>query len=241
MKAVGMVYTDNPIFNHGDFRVQLRQQLLDQTSVRLRYQAQPDVFLQENFEQHTGLRLIQDERVSSHIGSLEFAQSFGQRWTIFVEGRYGARVYNDPFAQRDTRLWTIGPMIQWATAWGVTFTAEYLYERGLADGQGDTQLNDDVSYRYHLAELGMIVLLPRSWELSLSYIYGRKQFTTELAGDGEHFGRQDTSHQVHLELSHRFNERTSLLFGFRRTQRTSTNPLFPFNSTLVSAGVEYRF
>lgn len=90
MKAVGMVYTNKPIFNHGDFRAQLRQQLSDQTSVRLRYQAQPDVFLQENFEQRTGLHLIQDERVSSHIGSLELAQSFGQRWTVFVESRYGA-------------------------------------------------------------------------------------------------------------------------------------------------------
>ena len=123
----------------------------------------------------------------------------------------------------------------------MTVTVEYLYERGLADGRGDTRFNDDVSYQYHLAELAVTVPLPRSWELSLSYIYGRKQFTSELVGDTEHLGRRDMTHQGHAELSHNFNDRTSLMLGFRRTQRTSTNPLFPFNSTLFSVGVEYLF
>ena len=241
VKAVGLVYTDKPIFNHGDFRFQLRQRLSEHNSVRLRYQTQPDVFIQENFERRTGAHLIKDMRVTSHIGSLEVARSLGEHWKFLIEGRYGVRLYNDPFAERDTRLWTIGPAIQWAIGLGMTVTVEYLYERGLADGRGDTRFNDDVSYKYHLAELAVTVPLPRSWELSLGYIYGRKRFTSELVGDTEHLGRRDMTHQGHAELSHTFNDRTSLMFGFRRTQRTSTNALFPFNSTLFSVGVEYLF
>ena len=68
-KALGFIYTNNPIFNHGDFRLHVRQMLSPTNSIRLQYQAEPDVFLRPNFESRTGRRTIQDERVSSHIGS----------------------------------------------------------------------------------------------------------------------------------------------------------------------------
>ena len=73
-KALGFIYTDHPIFNHGDFRLHVRQRVSPTSSIWLRYQAEPDVFLRPNFESRTGRRTIQEERVSSHIGSLEVEQ-----------------------------------------------------------------------------------------------------------------------------------------------------------------------
>ncbi|WP_447973889.1 hypothetical protein [Nitrospira sp. Kam-Ns4a] len=44
IKAHGYIYTDKPIFNHGDYRFQVRQSLGPQTSLLLRYRHVPHLF-----------------------------------------------------------------------------------------------------------------------------------------------------------------------------------------------------
>lgn len=44
-KVHGYIYTNNPIFNHGDYRIQDRQALGADTSVLLRYRYVPNLFL----------------------------------------------------------------------------------------------------------------------------------------------------------------------------------------------------
>jgi hypothetical protein len=66
VKAQGAIYTNNPIFNHADYRIQDRFSLDRATSVLVRYRYVPNLFLGPNFERRTGTRSIQEERVSSH-------------------------------------------------------------------------------------------------------------------------------------------------------------------------------
>ena len=62
VKAAGFVFTDNPIFNHGNYRIQLKQGLDADTSILIRYRFVPNLFLGPNTERRTGLRLPEEER-----------------------------------------------------------------------------------------------------------------------------------------------------------------------------------
>ena len=111
--AHGAIYTNNPIFNHGDYRLQDRQWLDADTSVLLRYRYVPNLFLGPNFERRTGSQSIQEERVTSHQWRLEVDRRLTEDLSAALTGRYGLRLYGDAFAERDTQFYTA------ARAWNI--------------------------------------------------------------------------------------------------------------------------
>ena len=239
-KAHGYIYTNNPIFNHGDYRIQDRQSLGADTSVLLRYRYVPNLFLGPNFERRTGTRSVQEERVTSHQWRAELERRLTEEWTAVLVGRFGLRLYNDAFAERDTTFSGVGPRIEYrATRWA-TFTLGYLDERGLADGRDDTQFADDVSYYLDLVSVGTEFRLTARMELNLVYLYLRKTFTSGLAGDS-HVDRRDSTHQGLAEVRYHVTPVAMITLGFQHTQRASTNALRDFNDTIVSIGGQYRF
>ena len=240
IKAHGYIYTDKPMFNHGDYRFQVRQSLGPQTSLLLRYRHVPNLFLGPNFERRTGLGLIQEERVTTNKWRLEVERRLSDQWTATLVGRYGLRSYNEAFAERDTRFWTAGPRLTYrVTAWA-TASLTYLYERGIADGAGDARFNDDVSYRLHHVSADVEFQLGPSWSLTLTYAFQRKNFTSELRMD-THFERQDSLHQGIAEIDYKTGADLTVFLGFQRTQRTSSSALHGFNDTIVSLGGRVRF
>jgi len=239
-KAHGFLYTSNPVFNHGDYRLQVKQGLSSDTSILVRYRYVPNLFLGPNFERRTGARLIEDERVTSHTGRVEVEQKLGSRWVVTLIGRGGRRLYNEAFAERDTSFWTVGPYAAYALSDRVTASLGYLFERGYADGSGDTRFNDDVSYRQHVVSAGLDVGFTEQLSLDLLYLYRRKDFTSELIGD-THLNRHDDTHQGAAELRYRLTSAAMLTLGLQRTQRVSTNDTRSFQDTQVSVGGQYRF
>lgn len=240
IKAHGAIYTNNPIFNHGDYRIQDRQWFGADTSLLLRYRYVPNLFLGPNFERRTGARLIQEERVTSHHWRAEFEQRLSDNVIAAMVGRYGLRLYNEAFAERDTRFYTLGPRIAYqATTW-MTVMLSYLYERGLADGRQQIQYADDVSYYLHMLSLEAKILVSEHLDLDLSYGHLRKTFTSGIAGD-THLGRFDQTHQGTAELRYHITPAAAGLVAFQRSQRTSTNALRDFNDSIVTLGVQYRF
>ena len=145
IKAQGFIYTNNPIFDHGDYRLQFKQGLSPDTSLLLRYRNVPDQFLGPNIERRTGNNLIQEERVSTQTWRTELEHRVNESWTLTLIGRYGLRSYNDAFAERDTKLWALGTQVGYVVNPRIAVSLGYIYERGLADGRGNTQFNDDVS------------------------------------------------------------------------------------------------
>jgi hypothetical protein len=242
IKAQGFIFTNNPnpVFNHGDYRLQFKQGISPDTSLLFRCRNVPDQFLGPNTERRTGSNLIQEERVSSHTWRTELEHRVNESWTLTLIGRYGLRYYNDAFAERDTKLWNIGSEVGYVVNSRVTLTLGYLYERGLADGRGNVQFNDDVSYRLHAVSAGMDLTLIEPLSLHPGYIYRRKDFTSELPGD-THFNRQDSSHQGMAGFRYRLTSATSLSASFQRTQRTSTVVTRDFNDTIYSLGEEVSF
>ncbi|MBI5853755.1 MAG: hypothetical protein HZB35_00655 [Nitrospirae bacterium] len=217
-KAHGFIFTDHSIFNHGNYRLQLKQDLAPGTSLLLRYRYIPNLFLGTNFERRSGTASQQEERVTSHIWRVQLERRLSETWAVTLTTRFGLRLYNDVFAERDTKFYTVGPHVEYALLPTLTLSLGYQYERGLADGRGETQFNDE----------------------NLHYAFRRKDFTTDLIGD-THLGRQDTTHQGTAELRYALSDPMTVSLGVQRTQRSSNVLSKEFNDTNTSLGVQYRF
>ncbi|MCX5723685.1 MAG: outer membrane beta-barrel protein [Nitrospirae bacterium] len=239
-KAHGFIYTDNPLFNHGNYRMQVRQALDPETSVLLRYRYVPNLFLGPNNERRTGRRLEEEERVTSHIWRLQLERRLTESFTATLVGRYGLRQFNEAFAERDTTFWTSGPQLEWAINSWLRLATAYLYERGLSDGRQEIQFKDDVSYRQHFASLGATAWMNPSLSLTVGYAYRRKMFTSEIVGDSNR-GVVDTTHQGSAELRYEMNRATAVTLGFQRSQRSSNVGTRDFFNTNTSLGVQYQF
>lgn len=240
VKAQGAIYTNNPIFNHADYRIQDRFSLDRATSVLVRYRYVPNLFLGPNFERRTGTRSIQEERVSSHHWRAEIERRLTDSVTGTLITRYGLRRYNDSFAERNTNFFTLGPRVDYRALEWLTVTLTYLYERGLADGHKDTQFADDVSYYLHMVSAGTEFRLNQQWDLGFTYIHRRKTFTSGLAGD-THVGRFDSTHQGIAELRYHMSAAATVMLSFQYGKRTSTNALRDFQDSILSIGGQYRF
>lgn len=239
-KAHGFIFTDHSIFNHGNYRLQLKQDLAPGISLLLRYRYIPNLFLGTNFERRSGTASLQEERVTSHIWRAQLERKLSDAWTVTMTARFGLRLYNDVFAERDTKFYTVGPHVDYALLPTLMLSMGYQYERGLADGRGETQFNDDVSYRQHFVSTGADLQITPLLALNLQYAFRRKDFTTDLVGD-THLGRQDTTHQGTAELRYALSDPMTVSLGIQRTQRTSNVTTKDFNDTNTSLGVQYRF
>ena len=240
VKAHGFIFTDHSVFNHGNYRVQLKQALSPDTSVLLRYRYIPNLFLGPNTERQTGSRLSEEERVTSHVWRVQVERRLNEAWMVTAVGRYGLRIFNNVFSERGTNFWTLGPQVEWRAQSGLAVTWSYLYERGLADGRHEVQFKDDVSYVQHFASLEVDVPLGGRFSLDLAYAFRRKEFTSGIVGDSNR-GVVDSTHQGTSELRYRLNDATSLTLGFQRSQRTSNSGARDFFNTNASVGAQYRF
>jgi len=240
MKAAGFVFTDNPIFNHGNYRIQVKQALDANTSILVRYRFVPNLFLGPNTERRTGLRLPEEERVTSHIWRVQLERRLSDSLVGTLIGRYGLRRFNDVFAERDTVFWSAGPQLDWSVMPWITLSLAYLFEQGLADGREQVQFKDDVSYRQHFTSIGATVQMTESFSLLVGYAYRRKEFTSEIVGDSNR-GVVDTTHQGMAELSYRLSDAAIMTLGVQRSQRLSNMTAREFFNTNTSLGLQYRF
>jgi hypothetical protein len=239
-KGHGFVYTEHPVFNHATYRFEVQQTLDEKTSLLFRYRYTPNLLLGPNFERQTGLRTLQDERVTSQTWRIELERSISERWTATLVGRYGLRDYNQPFSERDTYFFTAGSRQAFAANRWLTMTGAYLYERGLAAGREQPQLMDDVSYFLHHVSVGPSLRLTRLLTLDLTYTYQRKTFTTGIPGDSR-LGRVDQTNQGLAELRYQLTPSAEVALGFQQTQRTSSVTFDNFNDTLTWVSAAYAF
>lgn len=240
VKAAGFLFTDHPIFNHGNYRIQLKQALDADTSILIRYRFVPNLFLGPNTERRTGLRLSEEERVTSHVWRVQLERRLSDTLVGTLVGRYGLRRFNDVFAERDTAFWSAGPQVEWLVLPRVTLSLAYLFEQGLADGREQTQFRDDVSYRQHFTSIGATVQLSEPLSLVVGYAYRRKEFTSEIVGDSNR-GAVDTTHQGSAEFQYRLSDAAIMTLGVQRSQRVSNMASREYFNTNISLGVQYRF
>ncbi len=239
-KVHGYLYTEHSIFNHAEYRLQAKQELDRDTTLLLRYRYVPNLFLGPNFSVQTSPRSLQEERVTTNGWRIELERKLSEAWSVALIGRYGLRLYNQAFAERDTTFYTGGGRVGFVAASWARFTLAYLYEQGLADGRGNQQLKDDVSYFQNFMSFDAEFRVADPLFLDLTYVYRLTDFTSTIIGDS-HRHRQDVTNQGRAELRYAATDTLALSLSVQRTQRISTASSSGFNDTITSVGAQYAF
>lgn len=232
------IYAVDPGFNHGTFGLQMLHHIDPHTRVRLRYYSAPNLLLGDNESRRTDS--IQEERVTSHIGSLRLERNLSKQWEVRLLTRYGARLYNDEWAQRDTIFWTIGPHLVWHFMEHYALVAGYHYERGLADGRNQPQFEDDTSYVNNYVTIGLEAEVTERLSVEIGLHFERNDWTSGLEGD-ERKGGHETVWQGECTFRYRVAERVAILAGFQHSQRKQSFEGEVVPNTNVFLGGTYTF
>lgn len=240
VKAQGFIFAVNPRFNQASVGVQAVHSFTPDTAIRLRYYTAPDQLLGDNEERRSGTRSLQEEHVTSHIGSVRFDQRLSENWEVRILGRVGVRTYNEAFAQRDTTFWTIGPHLDWRLTDRFKLFLGYHYERGLADGRNQPQFEDDTSYVNHYVALGFEAKVAERLEMELGLHFERNNWTSTIVGD-ERNGGHEKIFQGEMLFKYRLTEQLGLTAAFQRGHRSQSFEHEIVYNTNVSVGATYRF
>jgi hypothetical protein len=237
-RGQAFVYAVNPRFTHGSFGLQALHHIDPNTRIRLRYYAVPNLLVGDNESRRT--ESIEEERVTSHIGSVRLERNLSKNWEVRLLARYGARLYNDAFSQRDTTFWTLGPHVVWHFSERVALVLGYHYERGLADGRNEPEFRDDTSYINHYATLGLEAELSERLLVEAGVHFERNNWTSGIEGD-ERKGGHETVWQGEVTVRYYIAERFALLAGFQRSQRRQSFEHEIVQNNNVSVGAQYTF
>ncbi len=239
-RGQGFIFADHTRFTHGTYGVKIEQTLPAETMLSLRYHYSPNLFLGNNEDRRSESESLIEERVTTHFIAGTIEREVIEDVTFRLLGRYGVRLYNEVFTQRDTRFWTVGPHMDWKIRPGIALSMGYHFERGYADGRRQPQFHDDVSYNNHYLSTELEVEVAERTTLELAVHYERNDFTSDLSGD-ERKGANEDVFQGDAEIRHRVSDAFEVKVGFQRSQRkTSFEP-----STLIDVnvwvGVQYQF
>ena len=238
--AQGFVFAKNSEFNHGTYGLQIMQELPAEMVLRFRYHYGPNLFLGKNTERRTGAELLEEERVTTHFGTVELEREFLEALTLRVLSRYGHRSYNEMFAQRDTNFWTIGSHMEWEIHPCIELALGYHYERGLADGRNQPQFEEDVSYFNHYVAAELEVHVTEKTAVKFGFDFEKNTFTSGLPGD-EHRNGNEKIYQGEVEVRHAVNEAVDVTMAYQRGQRKfSFEPSAAFVNTVWMGGA-FRF
>lgn len=240
VKAQGFIFAVNPRFNQASVGVQAVHSFTPDTAIRLRYYTAPDQFLGDNEERRSGTHSVQEEHVTSHIGSIRFDQRLSENWEVRILGRVGSRTYNEAFAERDTTFWTIGPHLDWRVTERLKLFLGYHYERGLADGRNQPQFKDDTSYVNHYVALGLEAKVMERLEMEFGLHFERNNWTSTIVGD-ERNGGHEKIFQGEMLFKYRLTEQLGLTAAFQRGHRSQSFEHETVYNTNVSVGATYRF
>ncbi len=240
IQGSGFIYADNPRYNHGALRVQAKQAFTPETSLLFRYYYSPDLYLGENEERKTGQFLLVGEEVTSHIGSVRLNQEITEGLEVKLLARYGARLYNQAYSERNTDFWTIGPHLEWKILPKVKLGLAYHYERGLADGRNQPQYEDDVSYINHYGSVDLDVELRERLSLMLAFHYERNNWTSSLEGD-ERNGAYENVYQGEALLAYQVTDSVKSYIGVQHSRRRENFEEEAVVNTNVGLGVAAKF
>lgn len=240
IKPQGFIYAVNPEWSQASVAAEALHSFTPNTALRLRYYTAPDQLL-GNTEKRVGeTETFVDERVTSHIGYIRLEQRLSDHWEVRFQGRIGKRLYNDPFALRNTTFWTIGPHIFWRATHHLKLFAAYHYERGLATGRNEPEAEEDLSYVQHFFAVGLDAELMPHLELELDFHYERNNWTSGIPLD-ERFGGHENIFQGNGRLLYKLTDNTAVTLSVQRANRRQNFYQTHDFNTNVGVGVIYRF
>ncbi len=241
LDAGAYLFTERTEFTHGLFEILLSQSFANGTTISLLYNAAPDLFLGQNlFREREGEEFEEDESLSNHYWSVHIDHDLNTNLTMRLLGRYGLRVYNEPFQHRDTEFWTIGPHLEWRIGPDIDLLLGYHYERGYGSQHKAAHFPDDVSYINHFASMELSIRLLEKLTADFIFDYESNDFITGNAED-DHYGAAEIVFQGEIELCYELTERTGIKLGWQHGRRQLTSEAATIKNNNIWLGLDYSF
>ncbi len=243
VRGQGFIFLDNSRFNHGTLGVRGQHEFTQDTKFQFRYYFAPNLLVGENEVRTPGEHEEEEfaeEIVTTNFFAAGLVQRFREDYVLRIYGRYGTRRYKEPFQQRNTDFWTIGPHFRWHASERIQLTLGYHYERGLADGRNQPALQDNVSYINHFLTSELGIELKEHWELELALHYELNNWTTGTPGDPRK-GQHEDVLQGDIELLHKVSEDVTLTMGFQGQYRKESFEPEGFRNLDGWAGAKWKF
>lgn len=237
-RARGFIYAVNPEFSQANLHVEAVHAFNPKTTIHMRYFTTPGQLLGQTEVHETDL--LQDMRVTSNLGAIRLDHRLSEHFEVQLYGRAGIRRYNEPFHQRNTLLWTVGPHLIWHMTHHTRMVFGYHYERGLSEGRHEVELHDDASYVHHFAAVSFETRLMEHLDLELDFHYERNNFTSGIPED-ERNGGHENIYQGNGRLFYQLTDKTTLMLTVQRANRRQNFLQTHDHNTNVSAGLIYRF
>lgn len=239
-------YTKNTDRSSQTYTLGVAQLLPHRTALTLRYRFVPT---------HLGWRLASPPNQTTTYANADLSSS---QWRLAVDydpnrmlntevyGAWGTKDYNAAFNHRDITVKEVGlsGTVKWRRA--ARATLGVARETGDAAGAGDAVINSDTSYRQWSVRLKPAVSPTRDWDVALMYEYERRDYTSPLATDNDHYQREDTTHTVGIETTVQLARGVNVRGDYDRIRRTSNKngadlDFGNYTEQRVTAAVEYRF
>ncbi|MDH4152558.1 MAG: hypothetical protein OEV01_02100 [Nitrospira sp.] len=242
-KVRGFIYSVNPEFSQAGIYLEGVHAFNSDTAIRLRFFSSPDQLLGQAEVEHDGIHRAQDARVTSNIGAVRFDKRLSEHFEVQLYGRAGIRRFNQPFTDRDTLFWTIGPHFVWHMTHHARMVLGYHYERGLAEGRHHPDLHDDSSYVHHFASVALEADLMENLELELDFHYERNNYTSGIPEDEHHFLGGENIFLGSGRLLYQLTDNSALTLTVQRANRSlhAEHVGVQAHNTNVGLGVFYRF
>lgn len=244
-------YTKNTDRSSAAYTVGLAQRVTRRSELTLRYRFVPT---------HLGWRLASppNQPPPSSTWTYANAELSSSDWRLAVDhdltrslsaevyGGWETKDYNAAFDHRDITVKEVG--VSGTARWKrvARVTLDLARETGDASGAGDAALNSDTSYRQWSVRVKPTVSPTRDWDAALTYEYQRRDFTSGLAADRDHYQREDTTHSLGIETTVQVTNAMNLRGDYDRIRRTSNQngadlDFGNYTEQRVTAAAEYRF
>lgn len=176
----------------------------------------------------------------------ELERQFGRRWAGSVFAEFGWKHYNDPFPEQDSRVTLVGIGSSFRANRKFRLNFDTAFDRGIAEGKGDTTINYDTSYRRWSISVRPVYRFARRYSLNGEVEFDWKHYTSDLLRDRNHFHRNDTTKVYEVQLIASLTTQVDARIEFERIHRDSNREnanldFANFDENRFSGGLVYSF
>jgi len=243
LDAGAYIFQNHHAYTHGFLQLIVEQELTEKSNIKLLYDFVPQLYIGKKalFQEEGGESDFEaDERLNSHIWSMHLDHELTDALILRGLVRYGIRVYDQPFAYRDTQFFTVGSHLEWMITQDIELLVGYHFERGYTDHDQSVQYQDDIGYINHFASAELKIHLLDDLKMLLIFDYEHNDFTSPFADD-IHYDGNENVYQGEIEFLYELTEQTTLKTGWQHGSRKFNYEAHNVHNNNVWIGAEFHF
>jgi hypothetical protein len=236
--ALGDFYTQNNSLNSSTYWIGIEQEITAKIQLSATYTWIPRVLLGMSRERRVLPTTLIEETYASHDILVYVLREF-QKLDMGLTAHYTFQDYTDALNEQDSDLYGFGLIGGFYPIPEVETLAGYEFELGIAAGRNDAGLNNDLSYTAHQFQIEPKFRVTKPLHIAVHYELNYKEFTTDLTGDGNHYGRKDLIHGWGIDLYYAFGEKIETKLGFERVLGTTNqnDAFFSYDEDITTVGI----